>query len=155
MLFPEWSTAVFFLVIVVHESLTLLHCLLFFRKILKFFGFPAFLCIWTLSNNGSMILRSIFSHREQLRDSFTTITEDSNTHWCSRRKIINNLQILQGVCKLLTSTVYTNTHNTNDILINVFIFITHSKDLYNYIMFTNYKYTYNIFMKKYIICTYI
>ncbi len=45
-----------------------------------------FLCIWTLSNNDCMVLRSIFSHRGQLRDSFASITEDSNTHWCSRRK---------------------------------------------------------------------
>ncbi len=44
------------------------------------------MCIWTVSNNDCMILRSIFSHRGQLRDSCTTITEDSNTHWCSRRK---------------------------------------------------------------------
>ncbi len=51
-----------------------------------FFGFTAFLCIWTLSNNDCMILRFIFSHRGQLRDSFATITEDSNTHWSSRRK---------------------------------------------------------------------
>ncbi len=36
----------------------------------KIFGFPAFLCIWTLSNNDCIIVRSIFSHRGQLRDSF-------------------------------------------------------------------------------------
>ncbi len=52
----------------------------------KLFGFPAFLCIWTLSNNDCMILRSIFSHWGQLRDSYATITEGSNAHWCSRRK---------------------------------------------------------------------
>ncbi len=92
MLLAEWSTAVFVcLVIVVHESLVcpeLLNILLFFRKILQvhILGFPAFLFIWTLSNNGCMILRSIFSHRGQPRDLFTTITEDSNTHWCSRRR---------------------------------------------------------------------
>ncbi len=34
----------------------------------------------------TMILRSIFSHRGQLKDSFATITEDSNAHWCSRRR---------------------------------------------------------------------
>ncbi len=92
-LFSEWSTAVFLcLVIVVHESLVCpeqLNCLLFSRKILrsqKLFGCPAFLCIWTLSNIDCMILRFVFSHRGQVRDSFTTITEDSNTHWCSRRK---------------------------------------------------------------------
>ncbi len=52
----------------------------------KFFGFPAALCFWTLSNNDCMILRSIFSHRGQLRDSFASITEDSNAHRCCRRK---------------------------------------------------------------------
>ncbi len=55
MLLPEWSTAVFFcLVIVVHESLfwpEQLNCCCFSEKSFrshKFFGFPAFLCIWTL-----------------------------------------------------------------------------------------------------------
>ncbi len=52
----------------------------------KCFGFPTFLSIWTLSNNDYMILRSIFSHRGQLRDSYATITEDSNAYWGSRRK---------------------------------------------------------------------
>ncbi len=77
---------------VVHESLVCpeqLNVLLLFGKILqlpKFFGFPKCLCIWTLSDNDCMILRSIFSHRGQQRDTFATITEVSNTHWCSRRK---------------------------------------------------------------------
>ncbi len=48
----------------------------------KLFGFSAFLCIWTLSNN----LRFIFSHWGRLRDSYAAITEASNTHWCSRRR---------------------------------------------------------------------
>ncbi len=52
----------------------------------KCFGFPSYLCIWTLSNNDCMILRSIFSHRGQLNDLYAAITEYSNTHWCSRRK---------------------------------------------------------------------
>ncbi len=54
----------------------------------KFFGFPAFLCIsnWTLSNHDCMILRSIFSHRGQLRDSYATITEATNGHWRSSKK---------------------------------------------------------------------
>ncbi len=93
-IFVTWMmhSCVFCLVIVVHESLVCpeqLNCLLFFRKSFsshKFFGFPAFLCIWTLSNIDCMILRSIFSYRGQLRDSFATITEDSNTHRCPRRK---------------------------------------------------------------------
>ncbi len=33
-----------------------------------------------------MILRSIFSQRGRLRDSYAAITEDSNTHRCSRRR---------------------------------------------------------------------
>ncbi len=48
--------------------------------------FPAFLHIWTLSSSDCMILRSIFSHWGQLRDSNTTIKKGSNIHWCSRRK---------------------------------------------------------------------
>ncbi len=38
-----------------------------------FFGFPAFLCIWTLSNNDCMILRSIFLHQGQMRDSYVGV----------------------------------------------------------------------------------
>ncbi len=93
MLLAEWSTAVFYcLVIVVHESLVCseqLNCCCSSEKSFsshKLFDFPAFLCIWILSNNDCMILRSIFSHWGQLRDSYAAITEDSNTHWCSRRK---------------------------------------------------------------------
>ncbi len=52
----------------------------------SFFGFQAFLCIWTLSNNDCMILRSIFSHWGQLRDLYATIAQGSNAHWCFRRK---------------------------------------------------------------------
>ncbi len=81
--------------IVVHESLVCpeqLNCLVFFRKK------NAFLCIWTLSNNDCIIFRSIFSHRGQLRDSNATITEDSNAHWCSRRK---NNALRAGAWKLL------------------------------------------------------
>ncbi len=48
--------------------------------------FQHFLCIWTLSYNDCMILRSICSHWGQLRDSYATITKGSNRHWCSRRK---------------------------------------------------------------------
>ncbi len=39
----------------------------------RFCSFPAFLHIWTLSSSDCMILRSIFSHWGQLRDSNTTI----------------------------------------------------------------------------------
>ncbi len=52
----------------------------------RFCSFPAFLHIWTLSSSDCMILRSIFSHWGQLRDSSTTIKKGSNIHWCSRRK---------------------------------------------------------------------
>ncbi len=46
----------------------------------EFFSFPAFLCIWTL---WVFFFNPILN---PMRDSFATITEDSNTHWCSRRK---------------------------------------------------------------------
>ncbi len=48
--------------------------------------FQHLLHIWTLSSSDCMILRSIFSHWGQLRDSNTTIKKGSNIHWCSRRK---------------------------------------------------------------------
>ncbi len=48
--------------------------------------FQPLLHIWTFFNNDCMILRSIFSHWGQLRDSYPTITKSSNTHWRSRRK---------------------------------------------------------------------
>ncbi len=67
-LLPEWSTAVnvFFFC----DSCSWVPCLYsktaccssekYFRS---FFGFQAFLCIWTLSNNDCMILRSFFTLR--------------------------------------------------------------------------------------------
>ncbi len=49
--------------------------------------FQHLLHIWTLSSCDCMILRSIFSHWGQLRDSNTTkIKKGSNLHWCSWRK---------------------------------------------------------------------
>ncbi len=48
--------------------------------------FQHLLHIWTLSSSDCMILRSIFSHWGQLKDSNTTIKKGSNIHWCSRRK---------------------------------------------------------------------
>ncbi len=48
--------------------------------------FQHLLHIWTLSSSDCMIVRSIFSHWGQLRDSNTTIKKGSNIHWCSRRK---------------------------------------------------------------------
>lgn len=48
-------------------------------------GCQHLLHIWTFSDNDYMILRSIFSHWGQPRDSYTTITEGSSVHWCSRR----------------------------------------------------------------------
>ncbi len=41
--------------------------------------------IWTLSNIDCMILKCIFSHWGQLRDSCVTITKGESMHWCSRR----------------------------------------------------------------------
>ncbi len=48
--------------------------------------FQHLLHIWTLSSSDCMILRSIFSHWGQLRDSNATIKKGSNLHWCSWRK---------------------------------------------------------------------
>ncbi len=48
--------------------------------------FQHLLHFWTLSKSDCMILRSIFLHRGQLRDSYTTITKDENIYWCSRRQ---------------------------------------------------------------------
>ncbi len=45
-----------------------------------------------------MVLGSNFSHWGQLRDSFATITEGSNAHWCPRRK---NHALRARVWKLL------------------------------------------------------
>ncbi len=69
----------------------------------RFCSFPAFLHIWTLSSSDCMILRSIFSHWGQLRDSNITIKKGSNIHWCSRRthdalraggwKLLNRMKI--------------------------------------------------------------
>ncbi len=91
-LLSEWSTAV----CVFSDSCSWVSCLSWTVKLScsseksfrshKSFGFPAFLCIWTLSSSDCMILRSIFSHWGWLRDSYAAITEGSNTHWCSRRK---------------------------------------------------------------------
>ncbi len=93
------------LVIVVHESLVCpeqfncqqINRLLFFRKILQvpqILICPAFLCIWTLSNNDCMILRSIFSHWGQLRDSRATITEGSNHALRARGwKLLNRMEM--------------------------------------------------------------
>ncbi len=93
----------FCLVIVVHESLVCpeqLNILLFFRKILQAsqtLWFSSIFVYLNPFNSDCMILRSIFSHWGQLRDSFTTITEDPNAHWCSRRK---NDALGAGVRKL-------------------------------------------------------
>ncbi len=99
-------SCVFCLVIVVHESLACpeqLNCLLSFSSH-KLFGFPAFFCIWTLSNNDCIILRFIFPHWGQLRDSYATITECSNTYWCSRRK--NNALRAGGNLKIRVHLTY-------------------------------------------------
>ncbi len=79
-------------VMVVHESLVCseqLNWALFFRKILhvlQILQFSSILCIFEPFPAVTMILRAIFSHWGQLRDSNTTIKKGSNIHWCSRRK---------------------------------------------------------------------
>ncbi len=84
-------SCVFCLVMVVHESLVVLtvKLLLSLRKILQLTQILWFSSIFVYLNPFQQWLNyfiSIFSHRGQLRDSFVTITEDSNTHWCSRRR---------------------------------------------------------------------
>ncbi len=60
--------------------------------------FQHLLHILTLSNSDCMILRPIFSHWGQLRDSYTAITKVGNIYWCSRRQ--HNALRARG-CKLL------------------------------------------------------
>jgi len=48
--------------------------------------FQHFLHIWTLYSSDWMILRSVFSHWGQLRESNTTFKKGLNIHWCSRKK---------------------------------------------------------------------
>ncbi len=90
MLLPEWSTAVFLF----SGSCSWVPCLSWTVKLpavhqknpsgpTNSFVFQHLLHIWTLSNNDCIILRSIFSHWGQLRDSY--YTKGSNRHWCSRR----------------------------------------------------------------------
>ncbi len=61
--------------------------------------FQHLLHIWTLSKSDCMILRSIFSHWGQLRDSYTTITKGENIYWCSRRQ--HNIKS-RGMCKFFS-----------------------------------------------------
>ncbi len=91
---PEWSTAVFFLF---SDSCSWVPCLFWTVKLpailqknpsgptnyLVFLHFCVFEPFPTMT---VWFLRSIFSHWGQLRDSYTTITEGSNTHWCSTMK---------------------------------------------------------------------
>ncbi len=82
----------FCLGIVVHESLVgseQFNCLLFFRKVLQLLHinwFSNIFCIFEPFPKVTMILRSIFSHWGQLRDSYTAITKGVNIYWCSRRQ---------------------------------------------------------------------
>ncbi len=92
-LLPELYTAVFFcLVVVVYEFLVCpeqLYFLLFFRKILQLPQILWFSRLFVYLNLFQQWLYDFeihFLHRGQLRDSFVTITEDSNAHWCSRSK---------------------------------------------------------------------
>jgi len=78
--------------------------------------FQHLLHIWTLYNSDWMILRSIFSHWGQLRDSNTTIKKGSNIHWCSRRKhnalragrwkLLNRIEMSQFVLFCLNIIVF-------------------------------------------------
>ncbi len=60
--------------------------------------FQHLLHIWSLSKSECMILSSIFSNWEQLRDSYTTITKGENMYWCSKRQ---HNALKAGGCKLL------------------------------------------------------
>ena len=90
---PGWSTTVFLLC----DGCSWVPCLFWAVKLSSVLQkkspgpknssvFHHLLHIWTLYNSDWMILRSIFSHGGQLRDSNTTIKKGSNIHWCSRRK---------------------------------------------------------------------
>ncbi len=78
--------------IVVHECLVCpdqLNCLLFFRKILQVPQILWFSSIFVYLNPFQQWLYDFWDpsfHWGQLRDSYATITEGSNAHWCSRRK---------------------------------------------------------------------
>ncbi len=96
-LFSEWSSAVFIsLVIVVHESLVCpeqFNCLLFFRKILQLTLILWFSSIFVYLSPSQQWLYDFEMHRFTPRTTeglITTITEDSNTHWCSRRETMND-----------------------------------------------------------------
>ncbi len=98
-LLPEWFTAVFLF----SDSCSLIRCLFWTAQMSAVLqknpsGPTNSLVVqyWTLSNNDCVILRSIFSHRGHLRDSFATVTQDSNTHG-SRRK---NHAVRAGAWKL-------------------------------------------------------
>ncbi len=75
----------------------------------KWFSFPAYLCIWTLSNNDCMILTSIFSHWGQPRDSFATITEDYNSKLLQKIIVDYNSKLLQKI-QTLTDAPEGKTH---------------------------------------------
>ncbi len=75
-----------------------------------------------------MILRSIFSHWGQLRDSNTTIKKGSNIHWCSRRthdalraggwKLLNRMKISNFflLLKYIFFSIYTALRKQQKIL---------------------------------------
>ncbi len=70
--------------------------------------FQHLLYIWTLSNIDCMILRSIFSHWGQLRDSYTAITKGGNIYGCSRKphsalsKLLNRMMMCKFFSFCLT-----------------------------------------------------
>ncbi len=83
-LLPEWSTAVFlFSDSCSVESLVCpeqLNFLLFFRKILQHF------CVFEPFPTMTVGFWDPYFHTEDNWGTHATITEDLNTHWCSRRK---------------------------------------------------------------------
>ncbi len=90
MSFPGWSTTVFLFCDscswFLHWSWAVQLPAVLQKNTAHSLVFQHLLHIWTFSKSDCMILRSIFSHWGQLRDSYATITEGSNAHRCSRRK---------------------------------------------------------------------
>ncbi len=104
----------FYLVIVVHEALVCpeqLNCVLFFRKTLQLTLIIWFSSIFVYLDPFQLWLYDFEIHIFTPRDSYATITEDSNTHWCSGRqnhalragvwKLLKNYALRAGVWKLL------------------------------------------------------
>ncbi len=91
-LLPEWSTTVFFcLVIVAHESLVCheqVNCLLFrcLFQVPQNLCFSSIFCVFEPFPTMTDFEIHFFTPRTSEGLRFATITEDSNAPWCSRRK---------------------------------------------------------------------